>query len=432
LICGANYIQSHILHFYHLAALDYVDVTKVAMYDGKDSGLNSVKTFITSRNISDAGALAPFFPRYEGDYHGCLMKQISLLSVIILMLIKIRKLAHEMSAIFSGKMPHNVAIVPGGVTEIPTVDKITNFLWKLNAIRDFIDHSYIPDLLMIGSAYPDYFRLGRGCGNLLSYGAFDLDCSEKDLSKRERLFKQGIGSWPDMKLMAVDPSKITEQVTYSWYKDKPAQYPYQATTEVDRNKDGAYTWIKAPRYDGKVYEVGPLARMVINYLSGDIVVKQAVDNVLKTAGVGMEELFSVLGRHIARGLECKIIADNMAKWLLELKPGDPTCIGYQNPEEGEGMGLHDGPRGALGHWLLVKGAKIANYQCVVPTTWNASPRDESNQPGSMEQALMGTMIKDEANPFEIGRIVRSYDPCLACAIHMIDSRGNEINSYRIT
>jgi hydrogenase large subunit len=181
-----------------------------------------------------------------------------------------------------------------------------------------------------------------------------------------------------------------------------------------------------------VYEVGPLARMVINYLSGDIVVKQAVDNVLKTAGVGMEELFSVLGRHIARGLECKIIADNMAKWLLELKPGDPTCIGYQNPEEGEGMGLHDGPRGALGHWLLVKGAKIANYQCVVPTTWNASPRDESNQPGSMEQALMGTMIKDEANPFEIGRIVRSYDPCLACAIHMIDSRGNEINSYRIT
>lgn len=431
LIQGANYIQSHILHFYHLTALDYVDIAKVAHYEGKDSGLNSVKAFISRGDINDMASLAPFFPRYEGDYR--LPDEANIAAVShYLEALKVRKLAHEMSAIFSGKMPHNVAIVPGGVTEVPTVDKITNFLWKLNTIRDFIDNIYIPDLLMIAEAYPDYFDIGKGCGNLLSYGVFDLDCKEKDLSRRNRLFKQGIVSLPDLKLVSFDPLKITEQVTYSWYKKGPAQYPHQETTEADHNKAGAYTWIKAPRYDGKVYEVGPLARIVVNYLSGDMVVKQLVDNVLTTFDTGVEKLFSVLGRHIARALDCKIVTENMAKWLLELKPGEPTCIEYRNPEEAEGIGLWEAPRGALGHWLSIKNSKIANYQCVVPTTWNASPRDENDQPGSMEQAIMGTGIRDEANPFEIGRIVRSYDPCLACAVHMINPVGDEINSFRIS
>ncbi|MBN1374652.1 MAG: nickel-dependent hydrogenase large subunit, partial [Dehalococcoidia bacterium] len=223
LIQGANYIQSHILHFYHLAALDYVDISKVAGYNGKDPALNSVKTFINrNQNVDDIASLAPFYPRYEGDYRLTDEANIAATSHYLNAL-KIRKLAHEMSAVFSGKMPHNVAIVPGGVTEVPTVDKITNFLWKLNTIREFIDNTYIPDLIMIGSAYPDYFKIGRGCGNLLSYGVFDLDCREKDLSKRNRLFKQGIVSQSDLELAAFDPLKIAEQVTYSWYKDSAAR-----------------------------------------------------------------------------------------------------------------------------------------------------------------------------------------------------------------
>jgi hydrogenase large subunit len=431
LIQGANYLQSHILHFYHLAALDYVDVTKVAKYDGKDAGLNSVKEFITrALNAGDMSMLGPFYPRYEGDYR--LTDEVNIAATgHYLEALKQRKLAHEMSAIFSGKMPHNVAIIPGGVTEVPTVDKITNFLWKLNQIRNFIDNVYIPDVLAVASAYSDYFSIGKGCGNLLSYGVFDLEVKEKDLSRRNRLFKQGTVSLSDLKLAALDPSKITEQVTSSWYKDSPALYPGKGITEPDRNKAGAYTWLKAPRYGNTVYEVGPLARMVVNYVSGDTTVKQAVDNVLSYFKAGAGALFSVLGRHAARALECKIVADNMAKWILELKPGEPTCVEYQTPDESEGMGLWEGPRGALGHWIKIKNSKIENYQCVVPTTWNASPRDANDQPGSMEQAIIGTRIKDETNPFEIGRIVRSYDPCIACAVHLVTPRGNELGKFRV-
>ncbi len=431
LIQGANYVQSHILHFYHLAALDYVDVTKVAQYDGKDAGLNSVKDFITrALTAGDMSMLGPFYPRYEGDYRLSDEVNISATAHYVEAL-QMRRLAHEMSAVFSGKMPHNVAIIPGGVTEVPTVDKIANFLWKLNQLRQFIDNVYIPDVLAVADAYSDYFGIGAGCGNLLSYGVFDLESKEKDLSKRSRLFRQGTVSLSDLKLAALVPSKITEQVTSSWYKSGAALYPGDGETEPDHNKSGAYTWLKSPRYDGKVYEVGPLARMVVNYVAGDATVKQAVDGVLSYFNVGPAALFSVLGRHAARALDCKIVADKMADWLLELKPGEPTCVEYQTPVESEGMGLWDGPRGALGHWIRIKDSKIENYQCVVPTTWNASPRDDKNQPGTMEQAIIGTKIKDESNPYEIGRIVRSYDPCLACAIHLVTPKGNEISKFRV-
>jgi hydrogenase large subunit len=431
LIQGSNYIQSHILHFYHLAVLDYVDITKVAQYEGKDAGLSSVKDFITrAMNAGDMSMLGPFYPRNEGDYR--LSDEVNIdATAHYVEALDMRRLAHEMSAIFSGKMPHNVAIIPGGVTEAPTVDKITNFLWKLNQLRQFIDNVYIPDVLAVASAYPDYFSIGKGCGNLLSYGVFDLESKEKDLSRRSRLLRQGVVSLPDLELGALDPSKITEQVTSSWYQNGPALYPGDGETDPDGSKSGAYTWIKSPRYDGKVYEVGPLARMVVNYVAGNSTVKQAVDGVLSYFGVGLEALFSVLGRHAARALDCKIVADKMADWLLELKPGEPICVEYQTPVESEGMGLWDGPRGALGHWMRIKNSRIENYQCVVPTTWNASPRDDRDQPGTMEQAIIGTEIRDEANPLEIGRIVRSFDPCLACAVHLVTPRGNEISKFRV-
>ncbi|MCJ7769851.1 MAG: nickel-dependent hydrogenase large subunit, partial [Dehalococcoidales bacterium] len=194
LIQGANYIQSHIIHFYHLAALDYVDVTNVAKYEGADPALVSVKNFITrALDANDMALLGPFYPRYEGDYR--LPAEVDQAAVAhYVQALNLRRFAHEMSAIFSGKMPHNVAIVPGGVTEIPTVQKIADFLWRLQELRQFIDNIYIPDVLAVAGVYSDYFEIGRGCGNLLSYGVFDLDVKEKDLSKRQRLMTQGITS----------------------------------------------------------------------------------------------------------------------------------------------------------------------------------------------------------------------------------------------
>ena len=176
--------------------------------------------------------------------------------------------------------------------------------------------------------------------------------------------------------------------------------------------------------------MGPLARILMNYISGDETTKKLVDSVLSEFNAGPDVLFSVLGRHAARAIEAKLVADNMAEWVLQLNPEEPVFTEYQMPDEAEGMGLTEGPRGALGHWIKIKNKKIENYQCVVPTTWNASPKDDKEQPGPIEQAIIGTKIKDEKNPFEIVRIVRSFDPCLACAVHLVDLRGKIIGKFR--
>jgi hydrogenase large subunit len=409
LIQGANYIMSHIIHFYHLAALDYVDVTKVAKYDGKDPALVSVKDFITrALDAGDMMMLGPFYPRYEGDYR--LPDEVDQAAVAhYVQALNMRRLAHEMHAIFSGRMPHPIAIVPGGVTEIPTVDKIASFLWKLEELRHFIDDVYIPDVLAVAGVYSDYFGIGKGCGNLLSYGVFDLDIN-KDLAKRKRLLTQGTTSADTLKYNPLDPTKITEDVKSSWYDSESGLNPSRGQTEPDRTKKDAYSWVKAPRYDGKVHEVGPLARMVVTYTNGEPTVQKLVNDTLAHFGAGPEALFSVLGRHAARALECKFVADAMPAWLLELKPGEPVFTEWETPEEADGMGLWEAPRGTVGHWIRIEDKKIANYQCVPPTNWNASPRDDKGQPGPIEQALIGTKVRDEKNPFELVRIVRSFDP----------------------
>ena len=424
LILGAAHIADHILHFYHLAALDYVDITKVARYDGNNPVLNSVKKFI------ERGELGPFVPRYEGDYRFSDEVDQQLAAHYIEAL-NMRRKGQEMVSIFGGKMPHNVGIVPGGVTEVPTVDKIASFLWRLNELRDFIDNVYLPDVLTVAEVYSDYFAIGKGCGNFLSYGGYELDGKEPDLTRRERLFKQGIIS-TDMKLGKLDPQKISEQVKYSWYADSSTnRHPAQGETKPEASKGGSYSWLKSPRYNGKVYEVGPLARVLVNYASGDPTVKSLVDSVLTRFNASPDALFSVLGRHAARALGTKIIADSMPGWLLQLKPGEPVYVDYIIPEESQGMGLIEAARGALGHWVEVKEHKIANYQVITPSTWNESPRDDKNQPGPLEQALTGTKVKDEENPFEIVRIIRSFDPCLACSIHVITPKGRTLGEFRI-
>jgi hydrogenase large subunit len=343
-----------------------------------------------------------------------------------------RRKAQEMLAILGGKMPHNPAIVPGGVTEIPTVDKVASFLWRLNELREFIDNAYIPDVLAIAKVYSDYLEIGIGCGNLLSCGSYDLNGREADLTKRGRLFKQGVTSF-DLGLEGLDPSNIAEQVRHSWYADSTSgRRPTEGETIPQVEKEGAYSWIKSPRYGGKVYEVGPLARLMATYAGGDPKVRELVDSALSELKATPTSLFSTLGRHIARALETKFIADAMPGWLLELKPGEPAYIEHTIPEEAWGMGLVEAARGALGHWIEIKQGRIANYQCVVPTTWNASPRDDNGKPGPIEQAISGVKIKDEANPFEIVRIVRSFDPCLACAVHLISPKGRKLGEFYVS
>ena len=410
LIQGSHVAQDHILHFYHLAALDYVDITSVAKYEGRNSELNSVKDFIAR------GELGPFVPRYEGDYR--LSDEVNQQAAAhYLEALEIRRVGHEMVSIFSGKIPHSVGIVPGGVTCTPSVDMITSYLWKLRKLQDFINNTYIPDVLAVAGTYSDYCEIGVGCKNLLSYGAYDLEGQEPDLARRKRLFKQGTTS-ADLAPGILDIDKITESVTYSWYENSTTgRHPTQGETKPQYGKEGAYSWVKAPRYDGKVYEVGPLARVAVTYAHGDPLVKETVDSALAELKAPPSVLFSVMGRHLARALCAKLITDNLEKWLLEIKPGEPTFVEYTIPDEGTGAGLTEAARGALGHWIDIKEKKISNYQCVVPTTWNSSPKDDNGNPGPIEQAIIGTKIRDKDNPFEIVRIVRSFDPCLACAIH---------------
>jgi hydrogenase large subunit len=424
LILGAAHVSDHILHFYHLAALDYVDVVKLASYEGKDPILSSLKSFIAR------GELGPFVPRYEADYR--LPKDVNEQAVAhYVVALEMRRKAQEMLAIFGGKMPHNVGVVPGGVTCTPTVDNIVSFLWKLRELQEFVDNVYLPDVLAIARVYSDYFEIGRGCGNLLSYGSFDLDGKEADLTKRNRLFKSGITS-SDLKHNKLDPTRIAEEVRHSWYSDSiTGRHPSQGDVILQEGKQGAYSWLKSPRYNGMVFEVGPLARLMVTYAYGDTRVRSLVDSTLSALNCGRERMFSVMGRHLARALVTKLIADSMSEWVLELKPGEPVYRAYDLPSEAEGMGLVEAARGALGHWIKIKEKKIANYQVITPSTWNISPRDDRDQPGPLEQAILGTKIKDEHNPVEIVRIIRSFDPCLACSVHLFTPKGGDLGKFRV-
>jgi len=422
LILGSNYIQSHILHFYHLAALDFVDVTHVADYIGNDPNLLHTKAFL------ERGQLGPFLPRYEGDYR--LSKENNIAATgHYLEALKMRRLAHEMLAIFGGKMPHAMAVVPGGVTNPPTTDKITEFLWRLNTCRDFIDNVYIPDVRAVAQAYPDYLEVGSGCKYLITYGVFDQETEETDLTKRQRFFPPSVIDG-NFEWETLDPDKIVEDVLHSWF-DGEGAVPSEGQTNPSPGKSDAYSWMKAPRYDHRVAEVGALARILSAFVRGNEKVKTLVQNLLQKLHTTPEALFSVLGRHAARALECKILAEAMVEWVLQLKPGEVAYADYQLPDVAEGVGLTEAPRGALGHWIKITDSKIDQYQLVVPTTWNASPKDAQDQPGPVEQAIIGTHIRDLENPFEIVRIVRSFDPCLACAVHLVNARGRELGRYRI-
>ncbi len=322
-----------------------------------------------------------------------------------------RALAHKLGAVFAGKMPHAATLLPGGVTEKVTALKIAECRSLLERLQGFIDRAYLPDVVAVAKAFPEYFTLGRGCGNFLSFGVFP-----ETADGNSRLCAPGV--LVDGAPQTVDPGAITEDVGQSWFSSASGLKAADGQTLAAPDKAQAYTWVKAPRYKGLVMEVGALARTLVAYQAGhNATLKTAVDGLLKALGRDAKDLVSVMGRHAARAIECKLVADRCAEWLEQLVPDAPTFKDYTVPETGAGFGLTEAARGALGHWISISGHKISNYQCVVPTTWNCSPRDDRGLPGAMEQALVGTPIADADNPIEAARVVRSFDPCLACAVH---------------
>jgi Ni,Fe-hydrogenase I large subunit len=411
IILAANYIQSHILHFYQLSALDFIDIAAVTQYAGKDPSLLRLKSWVESQTASNVlYPGAPFLPRYDAGYVEDPELNITAIKHYLTSL-EIRTLAHQLGAVFAGKLPHATAIMPGGVTETVTAKKIAACASMIEKLKDFITTAYLSDVAAVAQTFPEYFEIGKGCGNFLAYGVFpeSEDPSEKFLSGG--VVEQGA-------LKDFDETGITEDVRYSLFSSPSGLEPGRGKTVPAPGKSGAYSWIKAPRYHGRVMEVGPLARMMVAYLSGTSPdINNTVDGLLSGLGKNPEHLDSVLGRHAARALECKIIADRCTQWIDRLTPGKPVFKDFNIPEKGIGTGLTEAPRGALGHWLEIENHKIKSYQCVVPTTWNCSPRDDEGNPGAVEQALVGTLLADTDNPMEATRVIRSFDPCIACAVH---------------
>jgi len=378
LIYGSDYLMSHILHFYHLAALDYVK--------GPDT--------------------APFIPRYEGDYR--LDPKINKIAVEqYIKALDIKQKTHQMVALFGGRAPIVYGMVVGGATEVPTVDKMISMKWRLQEIKDFIDNTYLPTVYLVAGAYRDLFSVGVGCKNLVSFGVFPLDDDEKSF-----LLKSG--SYTKGKDLPLDQAQVKEYVKYSFYDDKTTGlHPSKGATISDHNKKGAYSYVKAPRYRDLPHEGGPLSRM---WVTNPVLSKHANKflGIDEKKEIRFRDLggkaFSILGRIAARAEECKLVADAMDKWIMELKPGTPSCVKVEVPKEAEGFGLTEAPRGALGHWISIKNQKIENYQVVAATIWNASPKDDMGNLGPIEQALIGTPVKDIKNPFNVVRVVRSFDP----------------------
>ncbi len=425
----ANHIQSHILHFYHLAALDYVDITAILKYKGNDAGLNKVKAWAEGEagrlGSNTPGALGPFMPRYKGDYIPYDDVNIGAIAHY-LQALEMRKKGQEMLCIFGGKMPHSITNMPGGVTEKVTVDKIASYLWRIKELKAFVDSVYLPDVLAVAGAYSKYFGIGAGCKNFLSYGAI-YATNDANHGKNTLLPS---GAYTEGKLNDLNPELINEHVKFSRYSSPSQLHPSKGETAPDAAKEGAYSWVKAPRYDNKPHEVGPLARWVVAYLKGNEQVKSAVDATLAYFKADVPALFSVLGRHAARALECQWMCDRGIEEVLKLKPGEPTHNPAPVPVSGQGFGLTEASRGSLGHWITIENKKIARYQAVVPGTWDMGPHDDNGVRGPAEEALVGTPIADPENPIEAVRVVRSFDPCLACAIHVMTPKG-DIKKFRI-
>jgi Ni,Fe-hydrogenase I large subunit len=405
LMLAANFLHSHILHFYTMALPDYIDFTAILKYKGKVPELLKLKDWALEENKKIKGVpLAPFMPRYKGDYIEDLDANLTLI-FHYLKALRMRALAQQMVAIFGGRMPMQQSIFPGGALVNVSMDKIIAYKSLLQRLQTFIHNSYLPDSMELARYYPYYLKCGEGCKNFLSYGGFP----QEDGSN---FFPSGVII--DNKIEECNSNVLHEQVEHSYYSSPSGKHPSAGETAPLQNlsdKKAAYSWIKAPRYNGTVMEVGPLARRMIAYKKDpESSPSQSLEQIAKELKIPLKSFISVLGRNIARALEAKLLAQQCLVWLQQLKPGAPTRESFELPEKASGAGMTSAPRGELGHWIQIENKKIARYQCISPTTWNASPRDDREQPGAIEQALEGIMIDNATQPLEALRVIHSFDP----------------------
>jgi len=394
LLMGAQFQQDHIVHFYHLHALDWVDVVNALKADPK-------KTAALSDNVSnapwggvpyykqvkqrlqafvDSGQLGPFTNGYWGHSAYKLPPEANLMAAAhYIEALRLQAKSMRMHAIFGAKNPHLQSLAVGGVTCVKdlTPDRIGEFLFTWKETQDFIEKVYIPDLLAVASFYKDWGAIG-GTSNFHAWGEFPQSDKEPEslLMPRGVILKRNLQG-----LQMAKQQDVSEHVARSWYKGDRDRHPFKGETQPQHGSykpNGRYSWLKAPRYNGEACEVGPLARVLVAYASGDKATQELVNKTLADLGIPVTALFSTLGRTAARGLETVIVGQAMEGWINQLvanlKAGnDKTCTPWKM-KDGMGYGLNDVPRGSLGHWIQIEKGKIKNYQYVVPSTWNLGPR----------------------------------------------------------
>jgi hydrogenase large subunit len=476
IIGAAQMIQDHVIHFYHLHALDWVDVTLALKADPQKTSRLAASISAWPRSSAEyfkgvqdkvqtlvsSGQLSLFASGYWGHPDYRLPPEVNLLAVAhYLEALEWQRNFIRIHSLLGAKNPNLQTYLVGGMTttmdpNVPeaviNAERITFLRELVESVETFIDQVYVSDVLAVAPFYLDWFKYGEGTHNFMAYGGYP----EISINDPASLFlPRGIILNRDLSTVhPFSPSEVTESVSHSWYTyaegDNVAKHPFEGeTTPVYAgpkppyqflDTDKKYSWLKAPRYQGQPMEVGPLARVLVAYASGRQEFVDTVNFVLKTLKAPAEFLFSTLGRTAARAIETKVmagrlklwveqLADNLGKGKLEIHNGekwDPETW----PRSARGFGYHEAPRGALGHWVEIEDRVIKNYQCVVPSTWNASPRDASGRPGPYEAALVDTPLALPDQPIEILRTIHSFDPCLACAVHLTDARGRAFTEVK--
>lgn len=467
LIVSAHALHDHIVHFYHLSALDWVDVTSALKGDpNKTAQLaeslspwqgNSRREFQKVKDkLGDfvaSGQLGIFTNGYWNHPAMHLSPEVNLLAVAhYFQALEYQRKANQVVATLGSKTPNIQNLAVGGVANAINLDNLTTInmdvLYRvkdlLAEVQTFVEQVYVPDVIAIGSMYPEWLGYGAGVTNYLAVPDLPVDAAGTQ-------FDLPGGTIMDGKLETVRPitnfgdpyfrDNVSECIARAWYDGDWTRHPWEEETVpkyTDFQDDGKYSWVKAPRFDGRPMQLGPLAQMLVGYASGHAAIQQEVDSALSQASslagtkLGPQVLHSTLGRHLARALRAKLISGLALKhWdLLAANIGKGDFTTYNKPEfpkgEQRGFGFHEAPRGTLSHWVVIRDGKIANYQAVVPSTWNAGPRDAKGQPGPYEASLLGNPVADAEHPLEVVRTVHSFDPCLACAVHTHDPAGNEI------
>jgi Ni,Fe-hydrogenase I large subunit len=476
LVHGMQFIQDHVIHFYHLHALDWVDVVSALSANPSDTAKiaqslspwpNNSATYFAEvqdrlKKFVAGGQLGIFTNGYWGHPAYKLPPAVNLLAVAhYLEALDWQRDVIRLHTIFGGKNPHPNFLVGGMASAINIEGTATINAERLTDIRDmitraqrFVEQVYWPDLLAIAGFYKDWASIGGGVSNYLAVGEFP----EGGIKEYDKLYMpRGIILGRDLtKVVPYDQSKVEEFIHSAWYEytqgDNVGLHPYAGETTPKYSgpkppwkylqDETKYSWMKSPRYEGKAMEVGPLARALVAYASGHQDMKAIVGEALGKLGVGPAALFSTLGRTAARGAETVLLARRMNTWydslVARIKSGDTQTFTKAKwepstwPAKAQGYGYLDAPRGALGHWVQMENGKISRYQCVVPSTWNAGPRDAKGQPGPYEASLVDNHpLVDPQRPLELLRTIHSFDPCIACAVHVLDAEGNPVSEVKV-